>query len=123
MRRTLRLAAILALGAAAAVMAASAASAGQVFRETIHEDTLVLRRGACVRCHGPPAEGRTRRPAVRAASLCPTPPPLELKVLTRYGRAPDGADRCRWMRDVRSAPSAGILALHEAAGRHAGLPW
>jgi hypothetical protein len=41
--RALRLSAILALGATAAVMLATAASAGQVFRETIHEeDTLVL---------------------------------------------------------------------------------
>jgi hypothetical protein len=41
--RVLRLSAILALGATAAVMLAATASAGQVFRETIHEeDTLVL---------------------------------------------------------------------------------
>lgn len=41
--RKLRLGAILALGATAAVTLAAAASAGQVFRETIHEkDTLVL---------------------------------------------------------------------------------
>jgi hypothetical protein len=39
----LRLSAILALGATAAVMLATPASAGQVFRETIHEeDTVVL---------------------------------------------------------------------------------
>jgi hypothetical protein len=41
--RALRLSALLALGATAAVMLATAASAKQVFRETIHEeDTLVL---------------------------------------------------------------------------------
>jgi hypothetical protein len=41
--RKLRLIAILALGATAAVTLAAAASAGQVFRETIHdEDTIVL---------------------------------------------------------------------------------
>ena len=41
--RALRLSAILALSAAAAVMLATAASAKQVFRETIHEEeTLVL---------------------------------------------------------------------------------
>ena len=41
--RRLRLGAILALGATAAVTLAAAASAGQVFRETIHEeDTFVL---------------------------------------------------------------------------------
>jgi hypothetical protein len=41
--RALRLSAILALGATAAVMLATAASAGQSFRETIHEeDTVVL---------------------------------------------------------------------------------
>ena len=41
--RALRLSAILALGAAAAVMFATAASAKQVFRETIHEEeTLVI---------------------------------------------------------------------------------
>jgi hypothetical protein len=41
--RKLRLSAILALGAIAAVMLATAASAGEVFRETIHEeDTVVL---------------------------------------------------------------------------------
>jgi hypothetical protein len=42
--RAVRLGAILALGATAAVMLATAAGAGQVFRETIHdEDTLVLK--------------------------------------------------------------------------------
>jgi hypothetical protein len=41
--RTLRLGAILALGAAAAVMLATAASAKVIVRETTHEeDTLVL---------------------------------------------------------------------------------
>jgi hypothetical protein len=41
--RTLRLSAILALGATAAVMLATPASAGQVFRELIHEeDTFVI---------------------------------------------------------------------------------
>ena len=41
--RKLRLSAILALGATAAVMLATAASAGQVFRETFHEeDTEVV---------------------------------------------------------------------------------
>lgn len=41
--RALRLSTILALGAAAAVMLAAAASAGQIFSETFHEeDTLVL---------------------------------------------------------------------------------
>ena len=41
--RALRLSTILALGATAAVMLAAAASAGQIFRETFHEeDTLVL---------------------------------------------------------------------------------
>lgn len=41
--RKLRLGAILALGVTAAIMLATAASAGQVFRETIHEeDTVVL---------------------------------------------------------------------------------
>jgi hypothetical protein len=41
--RTLRLRAILALGATAAVMLATPASAGQVFRELIHEeDTFVI---------------------------------------------------------------------------------
>jgi hypothetical protein len=41
--RALRLSTILALGATAAVMFAAAASAGQIFRETFHEeDTLVL---------------------------------------------------------------------------------
>jgi hypothetical protein len=41
--RALRLSTILALGAIAAVMLAAAASAGQIFRETFHEeDTLVL---------------------------------------------------------------------------------
>ena len=42
--RALRLSAILALVATAAVMLATAASARQVFRETIHEEgTLVLK--------------------------------------------------------------------------------
>jgi hypothetical protein len=36
---------------------------------------------------------------------------------------PKGADRCRWLQHARSDPYAAILALREAAGRRAELPW
>jgi hypothetical protein len=45
--RALRLSAILALGAAAAVMLATAASAKQVFRETIHEEETIVLNDFC----------------------------------------------------------------------------
>src|SRR6266508_3801975 len=52
--RALRLSAILALGATAAVMLAAAASAGQIFRETFHEeDTFVLDGRVHAVPHGP----------------------------------------------------------------------
>lgn len=45
--RTLRLSAILALGATAAVLFAAAASAGQVFRETFHDEGTVVLNDFC----------------------------------------------------------------------------
>ena len=45
--RALRLSAILALGAAAAAMLATAASAKQVFRETIHEENTFVLNNFC----------------------------------------------------------------------------
>ena len=45
--RKLRLSAILALGAAAAVMLAAGASAGQAFRETFHEEETLLLNNFC----------------------------------------------------------------------------
>jgi hypothetical protein len=65
--RKLRLGAILALGATAAVTLAAAASAGQVFRETVHEeDTLVL--GDFVGVQSVRA-GQARRGAGRPAAV------------------------------------------------------
>jgi hypothetical protein len=45
--RKLRLSAILALGATAAVMLAAAASAGQIFRETFHEEVTEIINNYC----------------------------------------------------------------------------
>ena len=45
--RTLRMSAVLAVGAALALAGATAATAGQIFRETFHEETAEIQTDFC----------------------------------------------------------------------------